>query len=756
MEALSSADISLFEGFRVDRRGGVLSRRGEQGVFAPIAIGGRALDVLGVLIDRPGDLVSRADIIDAVWPGATVEDSNLNVQIAALRRILDYGRAEGSCIQTVAGRGYRFVAPVTRGEPAAPPRRLTTILAADVASYSRLMGADEEGTYERLKAHLQQLVNPKIEECHGRIVKNTGDGMLAEFANVVDAVRCAAEVQREMLYREPDIPDERRIRFRIGINLGDVIVENDDIFGDGVNIAERLEALAEPGGICISRTVRDQIRDRLPYPLEDRGEQSVKNIARPVRVYALRPETVADLHASGMPPEVPQRRRTALVTMLAVAVAVLFIAFSAWWLWPTTKPSPIPTVVAATPMSQPLVAPRLSVVVLPFANLSNDPDQQYFADAVTEDLTTDLSRIADMLVISRNTAFTYRNKPVDTKQIGRELGVRYALEGSVRRSGSHVRVNAQLIDAEADTHLWAERFDGDTGDLFTLQDEVASRIAIALDFAMVSAEAARPTANSDAQDYIFRARRVQSKPATRDSFADAITLLERALAVDPGSIEAQIRLAGALVNRVLDFGGEAEADIKRAEELATNAVAALPHSYLAHNLKGQVLRVQRRCAEAIPEYETALALYRNSVNALANIGRCRIYVGPIEEAIPTLERAIRLSPRDPDIVWWYFRIGQAHLLQSHIDEAILWLEKALRANAGLPGPHVYLAAAYALRGETERAADSLAEARRLGGEGSWPSLARSRAGTRFEAPAIRALAEATFYAGLRKAGMPEE
>jgi class 3 adenylate cyclase len=263
MDPPSSTGISLFEGFRLDRRGGVLYRRVERGVFAPMAIGSRALDILGVLVGRPGDLVSRDEIIEAVWPGTVVEDSNLNVQIAALRRILDDGRAEGSCIQTVAGRGYRFVAPVTRGEPA-PPRRLTTILAADVASYSRLMGADEEGTYERLKAHLQQLVNPKIEEHHGRIVKNTGDGMLVEFASVVDAVRCAAEVQRGMLDREPDIPDERRIRFRIGINLGDVIVENDDIFGDGVNIAARLEALAEPGGICISRTVRDQIRDRLP------------------------------------------------------------------------------------------------------------------------------------------------------------------------------------------------------------------------------------------------------------------------------------------------------------------------------------------------------------------------------------------------------------------------------------------------------------------------------------------------------------
>src|SRR5271166_5489058 len=295
-------------------------------------------------------------------------------------------------------------------------RRLAAILAADVAGYSRLMGADEEGTLERLKAHRRQLVDPKIKEHRGRIVKTTGDGMLVEFPSVVDAVRCAAEIQRAMVDRNPETPEDQRITFRIGVNLGDIIVDGDDIYGDGVNIAARLEALAEPGGVCISRVVRDQIRDKLPYPFEDMGEQSVKNIARPVRVYALRPEAVAELPAWSAPP--------------------------------------------AASTSQTPAAPRLSIVVLPFANLSNDPEQQYFADGITEDLTTDLSRLTGMFVISRNTAFTYRKKPVDTKQIGRELCVRHVLEGSIRRSGNQVRVNAQLIDAETDAHLWAERFDG--------------------------------------------------------------------------------------------------------------------------------------------------------------------------------------------------------------------------------------------------------------------------------------------------------
>jgi TolB-like protein len=271
--------------------------------------------------------------------------------------------------------------------------------------------------------------------------------VLAEFASVVDAVRCADEVQRGMRDREPEVPDEQRIRLRIGINLGDVIADGDDIFGDGVNVAARLEALAEPGGLCVSGMVHDQIRDKLPYRFEDRGEQSVKNIARPVRVHALRLE---DRSAAREP--IAGRRGFIGIAMGVAALVALVVAAGAWWLWPATKSSP-PAMVASTSIAQPLAAPRLSIVVLPFANLSSDPDQQFLADGITDDLTTDLSRIANSFVISRNTAFTYRSKPVDTKEIGRELGVRYVLEGSVRRVGTKVRVNAQLIDAESDAHL---------------------------------------------------------------------------------------------------------------------------------------------------------------------------------------------------------------------------------------------------------------------------------------------------------------
>jgi adenylate cyclase len=560
--------------------------------------------------------------------------------------------------------------------------------------------------------------------------------------------------------RNAKTPEDKRITFRIGVNLGDVIAEEDDIYGDGVNVAARLEALAEPGGICISRVVRDQIRDKLPYPLEDRGEQSVKNIARSVRVFALRPEAIAELPMAGVPIAVPRRRRSIVAPIVAAVAAVFVIVVIAWWVWPATRSSSTPpasVAAATTSISQPFVAPRLSIVVLPFANLSNDPEQQYFADGITEDLTTDLSRLGNMLVISRNSAFTYKGKVVNAKQIGRELGVRYVLEGSVQRSGKQVRVTAQLIDAETDAHLWAERFDRDIGDLFVLQNEITGRIAIALNLEVTIKEAARPTDNPDALDYILRARAATYKPRSRDTYEEAIGLFERALALDPGSIEAQSLLATSLVGRVLDFGSSSQdADIKRAEELAAKAVAALPGSALAHYAKADVLRVERRCAEAIPEYEAALALNRNWVTGLAAIGRCKIFVGPIEEGIAAQERAIRLSPRDPNIWNWYFRIGEGHLLQSRVDDAILWLERARNANPAPGFVHAYLASAYALKGETERAAAELAEARRLSGEGSYPSVARLRRYTRYEAQTIRALCEATFYAGLRKAGVPAE
>jgi adenylate cyclase len=585
-------------------------------------------------------------------------------------------------------------------------RRLAAILAADVAGYSRLMRADEEGTHERLRAHQHELVEPKIGKHSGRLVKTTGDGLLAEFPSVVDAVRCAAELQRAMIDREAGIPEERRIRFRIGVNLGDVIVEGGDIFGDGVNVAARLESLSDPGGICISRMVRDQIRDKLAYDFEDLGEQSVKNIARPMRVYALGPQAVADL--------------------------------------------PTSSVLATPSISELAVAPRLSIVVLPFANLGNDPEQQYFADGITEDVTTDLSRIAGMFVISRNTAFTYKDKRIDTKQIGRELGVRYILEGSVRRSGNQVRVNAQLIDAATDAHLWAERFDYTTSDPFALQDEVTNRIAITLNLELIGAEAARPTEHPEALDYFLRGRATQFRPNSRELYAEAMSLYERALTLDPESVEAQTQLADALVARVIDLMTDtatAPADLARAEELVSQALAAKPRFAKAHLVKGRVLRAQNRWDEAVLEFEAALTLDRNQVWALHYLAQCKMLTGSIEEAIALEQRAIRLSPREPRIGWWYMVIGTAHLLQSRTDDAIVWLEKA---RSDLPA---------AVDVRSRLAAAELDEARKLSAGDLFSSIARLKAGGVYSGwgvPATRALFEATYFAGLRLAGMPEE
>ena len=600
----------------------------------------------------------------------------------------------------------------------ATSRRLAAILAADAVGYSRLMRADEEGTHERFKTHRRELVDPKIREHHGRIVKYTGDGMLVEFSSIVEAVSCAVEVQCGMSHRNLDVPPDERISFRIGINLGDVIAEPEDIYGDGVNIAARLEALAEPYGICISQTVFEQVRDKLPYPFEDLGHQTVKNIARPLHAFVLRPAVIAAL--------------------------------------------PAPEIVAeGDPVARSRShdrAPRLSIVVLPFANLNNDPEQQYLADAITDDLTTDLSRIPDMVVISRNTAFTYRDKPEAPRQLGRELNVRYVLEGSVRRSGGRVRVNTQLIDAETGVHMWAERFDCDTEDLFALQDEVTSQIAVALNLKLVGAEAARPTENPDALDYVLRGRAAfyHHEGSTPERFAEAVRLFEAALTLDPSSVDAKALLALTLVGRVLEqMSDRVSADTQRADHLIQEALSTAPRHALAHFARGQLLRAQQRYEAAIPEYEAAVAVHRNWVLAIANVGLCKFFAGHIEEAIPAQQQAIRLSPRDPRVPNWYWRIGMVHLLQGRTDEAILWLERARSANSRLSGPHAWLASTYALRGELDRAAAELAEARRLNPDPRYSTITAFKE-SRSWAPKLYELAETTYFAGLRLAGVPEE
>jgi len=402
-------------------------------------------------------------------------------------------------------------------------RRLTAILAADVAGYSRLMGADEEGTHERVKAHLEELVNPKIAEHRGRIVKNTGDGFLAEFGSVVDAVRCAVEIQRGMIDREPDEPEERRIRFRVGVNLGDVIVEEHDIFGDGVNVAARLEALAEPGGICVSRVVRDQVRDRLGYTFEDMGEQQVKNIARAIHAYR------------------------------------------------------IPIAETATAKAQLPLPDKPSLAVLPFQNMSGDPEQEYFADGVVEEITTAISRLPWLFVIARNSSFTYKGRAVDVKQVARELGVRYVLEGSIRKAGNRVRISGQLIDTETSAHIWADHFDGMFNNIFDLQEQVASSVVGAIEpklrFSEIARASRKPTDSLDAYDLYLRALGQHYK-FTPESMREAIELLERAIVLDPSFAPAAALMALCRISQRTQ-GWHLLSDQERADvvRLARRAIA---------------------------------------------------------------------------------------------------------------------------------------------------------------------------------------
>jgi TolB-like protein/class 3 adenylate cyclase/Tfp pilus assembly protein PilF len=604
-------------------------------------------------------------------------------------------------------------------------RRLAAILAADVAGYSRLMGADEEGTHERLQTHLRELINPKIEKHRGRIVKNTGDGVLAEFASVVDAVRSATEIQRGMVDREPEIPDERRIRLRIGVNLGDVIVEEHDIFGDGVNIAARLEALAEPGGICISRMVRDQIREKLPYPFEDMGEQTVKNIARPVRAYLLSAASVAAL-----PPVTSSARPR------------------------STRRHPRPR----------RDAPRLSIVVLPFTNLSNDPGQEYFADGITDDLTSDLSRIAGSFVIARTTAFTYKGKRIDVRQIGRELGVRYVLEGSVRRLGDRVQVNVQLIEAESGAHAWADRFDTDRRDLAEAQSEITGRLARTLNLELVQAASRQveqaKAVNPDARDLVMRGWALLYGQGYRypANAAEAVQEFERALEIDPRSIDAKLGIARILVGIVADgFSDSVQQDQARVEQLLGEVLDRDPNRSLAHAVMGTLRRTQSRMAEAQTELEATIALDRNDAWALRQLGQALAAAAQPEASIPYLEKAIRLNPREHSVGAAYAALGRSHLYLGHTDQAIALLRKARTEMPHMWTHPQYLAGALGLKGDIDEARAEIAEMLKLKPEVN--SVARLRAITVTRGggdPRNQALREKTIYSGLRKAGLPEE
>jgi TolB-like protein/class 3 adenylate cyclase/Tfp pilus assembly protein PilF len=512
-------------------------------------------------------------------------------------------------------------------------RKLAAILAADVVGYSRMMGEDEAGTASLVRER-REAAQPIIAAHAGRLFKTMGDGMFIEFPSVVAAVECALAMQKQMAASNEGAVGAKRVLYRIGVHLGDVLVEGEDILGDGVNIASRIETVAEPGGVSVSGAAHEHVRGRIDAEFIDLGEKTLKNIARPVRVYAVR----VDSGPSGRPLDAA---------------------------------------------SSEVGPPRLSMIVLPFANIGGDSEQDYFVDGVTESLTTDLSRIRGSIVIARNTAFTYRGKAFDVTQIGRELNVRYALEGSVQRSGKRMRINAQLIDAQSGSHLWAERFERPVTDLFEMQDEIVARIANTLNAQLIAAEARRaeraPT--PDSLDLYFQGEAWVNKGVTFENLTKARAFFERALALDPANVDALACMAQVEANFAISLStNDKGARFAAAETAATKALSLASDHALAHLTLGMVLGFTNRAAQGIAEYERALALDRNMAGAHSLIGQNKLFIGRAEETEAHVLEALRLSPRDPWTYIWLLTAGFAACLLGRNEEAASWFRRSIEAN----------------------------------------------------------------------------
>ena len=584
-----------------------------------------------------------------------------------------------------------------------PVRRLIAILAADVAGYSRLMGADEEGTHERVQAHFAELVHPKIKEYRGRVVKNTGDGLLAEFASVVDAVRCATEIQRGMRERNADIATPERIEFRIGINLGDVIAEEHDIFGDGVNVAARLEGLAEPGAICVSRVVRDQVRDKVDFAFEDLGEQNVKNIARPVRVYRIR-----------------------------------------------DRASPTETLSPASP--QPLPLPdKPSIAVLPFANMTGDPEQEFFSDGIAEDVITALSRYPSLFVIARNSCFTFKGRSLDVKQIGLELGVRYVLDGSLRKAANRIRVTAQLVEAETGRHVWAERYDRELSDIFTVQDEITEAVTVAIAPAIAKAEQQRamrkPPESLDAWAAYQRGLWHFNNVTAEDNVL-AQKLFQRAIDLDP-SFAGGYKGLGVVLSNEADYkGGHGLSEsLRSAEVLARRAVALDGADAEARALLATALRRRGDHEGSLAEATEALRISPNLAGAHAAVGASLISSGRLKEGIAALEKSVRLDPSRSAVR--LNQIASAMYCTREYEAAIEAATRVIRSYPNYPNPYRWLAAALGQLGRTEQAKHALEEAIAIA-PASFDMYVKERV------PWRRPEEHAHMLEGLRKAGLPEE
>ena len=598
---------------------------------------------------------------------------------------------------------------------------------------------------------------------HGRIVKRTGDGSLIEFRSVVDAVGCAIEVQNGLVERNAGVPPDRRIEFRIGIHLGDVLEESDgDLMGDGVNIAARLEGICAPGAICLSEDAYRQVKGRLSLAVTDLGPKELKNIADPMRVYSLQVGVPALAKpAKSLEPAIP--KKPASLGPLAAGIAALLIAIAggAWWLLDANRPASVATKVPAE-------AARLSMVVLPFANLSGDPGQDYLVDALTDELTTALARLARLrggFVIARNTAMTFKGKPVDVKAIGKDLGVRYVLEGSVQPSGDQVRVNAQLIDADSGAHLWAEQFDTPRADLLQTQDAIVAHLTHPLDLQLLEAEAARvkrtPAANPEAQDLALQceAAGIKGSYVVNEDYR----LCEQALAIDPNNVLA-LTVSGIkpFMQAALGVSGDPNGDLKRADELMSRALAIDPDYAVAHLVKGNILQSEGRTEEAVAEHERALAIDPSEADAVANLGVDYLNLGQPDKSIEYFDKAIRMSLYDPALLYWYGGKAWANFGLKKYDQAIDWARRAIAINPNyIPYTHVILVAALALTDHDAEAREALQRYLALPSSGplktiaAWKAFYKSKVSEQHGDPRFFEINERTDD-GLRKAGMPEE
>jgi TolB-like protein/class 3 adenylate cyclase/Flp pilus assembly protein TadD len=622
-------------------------------------------------------------------------------------------------------------------------RKIAAILVADIVGYSRLAGADEDRILARLRALRSDLIDPTIAVHHGRVVKRTGDGSLIEFRSVVDAVRCAIEVQNGLVERNAGVPPDKRIKFRVGVHLGDVVEEADgDLMGDGVNIAARLESICEPGAICLSEDAYRQVKGRLDLAVTNLGPTQLKNIAEPVRVYSLDVGKPAQAKpATPVEPAAPKKRSAKAPLALGIAALLILIAGSAWYLFGAGR-------------HPPTEAAHLSIVVLPFTNLSGDPAQDYFADGITENLTTDLSRLSGSFVIARNTAFAFKGKNVDAREIGKELGVRYVLEGSVQRNQNQVRVNAELIDAESGGHLWAERFDKPLADLFSMQDEIVASLASQLNAELITNEARRAerTPTPDSMDLYFQGMAWYNKGRNFDDVGRARGFFDRALALDPGNLDAALGIAAADVQLAVGYRVDDRAErLSSAEANLIRVLSQSPNNAWAHYLMGRVLVQTNRLVQAVAESERALALNPNLAAAHSQIGLAKLFEGHPEETESHELEALHASPRDTDANVWVAYIALSKLHLGAYEEALDLYRRSIELNRNYATGRFYLAATLVELGRPDEAKTEVKVALALK-----PSftLRRFRDGVQSDNPVFLKRRE-RIIEDLRKAGAPE-